>query len=303
MLGARSLTDARRGALFAGLLKLPVLFIMLIPGVLATLILPPLDHGDQVFPALIGELLSTGVRGLVLAALVAALMSSIDSTLNSASALLTLDFIKPSRPELTPRQLAWIGRVAILLFMLISAAIAPLIGSFEGLVHYLQTVLAYLVPPVAALFLVGSLWRRPGPGAALATLIGGHSLSITLFALSQIGLLNLHFTLIAGLIFWASLSDPGAHGPHGTTLRARTAQRMDGGAGTTGRRKSRNPGGKTIARKRSCCYWRLRHRYGAFASRQPGQARINPPENMALSGLSTGKQEGHCPGQVGGAKP
>lgn len=206
VLGARSLADARYGALFAGLLKLPVLFVMVIPGVVATQILPPLDNGDQVFPALIGELLPVGLRGLVLAALVAALMSSIDSTLNSASALLTLDFIKPLRPALTPRQLAWVGRGAILLFMLISAGVAPLIGSFEGLFHYLQTALAYLVPPVAALFLLGALWRRPGPGAALTTLIGGHSLSIVLFALSQIGLLKLHFTLVAGLIFAVSIS-------------------------------------------------------------------------------------------------
>lgn len=205
VLGARSLADARRGALLAGLLKLPVLLIMVLPGVMAIAILPPLAQGDQVFPALISELLPTGIRGLVLAALVAALMSSIDSTLNAASALLTLDFIKPSRPELTPRQLGWIGRGAILLFMLLSASIAPLIDSFQGLFHYLQTALAYLVPPVAALFLVGSLWRRPGPGAALTTLIGGHGLSLVLFASNQLGLLNLHFTLVAGLLFGISL--------------------------------------------------------------------------------------------------
>ncbi|MEA3277850.1 MAG: sodium/solute symporter [Pseudomonadota bacterium] len=205
VLGARSLADARRGALFAGLLKLAVLFIMVLPGVMATSILPPLENGDQVFPALIGELLPVGLRGLVLAALVAALMSSIDSTLNAAAALLTLDFIKPFRPGLTPRQVAWVGRGAIGLFMLLSAAVAPLIGRFEGLFHYLQTALAYLVPPVAALFLLGALWRRPGPGAALATLIGGHSLSMMLFALSQGGVLELHFTLVAGLIFGVSL--------------------------------------------------------------------------------------------------
>jgi SSS family solute:Na+ symporter len=204
VLGARSVADARRGALFAGLLKLPVLFIMVLPGVLATLILPPLDNADQVFPALISELLPVGLRGVVLAALVAALMSSVDSTLNSASALLTLDFIKPLRPGLTPRQLAWVGRGAIGLFMLLAATVAPLIGHFEGLFHYLQTALAFLVPPVAALFLLGALWRRPGPGAALTTLIGGHGLSITLFALSQVGLLDLHFTIVAGLLFVVS---------------------------------------------------------------------------------------------------
>jgi len=205
VLGARSLAHARWGTLFAGLLKLPVLLIMVIPGVLATVILPPLEQGDRVFPALIGELLPTGLRGLILAALVAALMSSVDSTLNSASTLLTLDFIKPSRPELTSRQLAWIGRGAILLFMFLSAAIAPLIGSFSGLFHYLQTALSYLGPPVAALFLVGALWRRPGPGAALATLVGGHGLSLVLFTLSLSGSMDLHFTLVAGLIFGISV--------------------------------------------------------------------------------------------------
>jgi len=102
---------------------------------------------------------------------------------------LTLDFIKPLRPGLTSRQLAWVGRGAILLFMLLSASVAPLIGSFQGLFHYLQTALAYLVPPVAALL----------------TLMGGHGLSILLFTLTQVGLLELHFTLVAGLIFVASL--------------------------------------------------------------------------------------------------
>src|SRR5210317_753837 len=91
VLGARSVADARRGALFAGLLKLPVLFLMVLPGVMASVFLPGLEQGDQVFPALIGKLLPTGLAGLVIAALVAALMSSIDSTLNSAATLVTLD--------------------------------------------------------------------------------------------------------------------------------------------------------------------------------------------------------------------
>jgi SSS family solute:Na+ symporter len=205
VLGARDLGHARAGVLFAGLLKLPVLFIMVLPGVIATLILPPLDNGDQVFPALIAELLPAGLSGLVLAALVAALMSSIDSTLNSASALLTLDFIKPLRPTLSPRATAWIGRGAIGLFMVLASITAPLIGNFEGLFHYLQTALSYLVPPVAAVFLLGAFWGRAGPASALATLLGGHALSATLFALWLGGWLTLHFTLVAGLLFGASL--------------------------------------------------------------------------------------------------
>ncbi len=204
VLGARSLADARAGVLLAGLLKLPVLFIMVLPGLMAVLILPPLENPDQVFPALISELLPAGLTGLILAALVAALMSSIDSTLNSASALLTLDFIKPLRPGLSPRQLGWIGRGGILLFMLLAAAIAPLIGHFEGLFHYLQTALSYLVPPVVAVFLFGAFWKRPDAVSALVTLIGGHMLSAVLFGLWLGGLFRLHFTLVAGLLFAAS---------------------------------------------------------------------------------------------------
>ncbi len=205
VLGARDIGHARRGLLLAGLLKLPVLFIMVLPGVLALAILPPLENGDQVYPALIAELLPAGLSGLILAALMAALMSSIDSTLNSASALLTLDFIKPMRPGLSPRALAWTGRAAIGLFMLLAAAIAPQIGRFEGLFHYLQTALSYLVPPVAAVFLLGVFSRRAGPFSALATLLGGHALSALLFALWLAGALDLHFTLVAGLLFAAAV--------------------------------------------------------------------------------------------------
>jgi SSS family solute:Na+ symporter len=204
VLGARSIAHARGGVLLAGLLKLPVLFIMVLPGVMAVQILPPLENGDQVFAALIAELLPAGLSGLILAALAAALMSSIDSTLNSASALLTLDFIKPARPGMSPRALAWIGRGAILLFMLLAAIIAPQIGHFEGLFHYLQTALSYLVPPVAAVFLLSVFSRRAGSFSALATLIGGHGLSAVLFVLLLTGTLTLHFTLVAGLLFAAA---------------------------------------------------------------------------------------------------
>jgi SSS family solute:Na+ symporter len=204
VLGARSIADARRGALFAGLLKLPVLFLMVLPGVMASIFLPGLDQGDQVFPALIGTLLPAGLAGLVLAALVAALMSSIDSTLNSAATLVTLDFVKPLWPELTSRQMLWIGRTAIVVFMVLSALVAPAIGGFEGLFHYLQTALAFLVPPVVVIFLFGLFWPRAGAKAALATLLGGHTVSMACFVATLSGWLDLHFTLIAGLIFAVS---------------------------------------------------------------------------------------------------
>lgn len=204
VLGARDIVNARRGALFAGFLKLLVLFLMVMPGVMAFSLLPGLERGDAVFPTLIIELLPVGLSGLVYAALVAALMSSIDSTLNSAAALVTLDWIKPNWPDLPARRMVWIGRITILIFMGLAVFIAPAIGSFEGLFHYLQTALAYLVPPVVVVFLFGIFNKRTSARAAWITLVGGHAFSAGCFVASITGTLTLHFTLIAGLIFTLS---------------------------------------------------------------------------------------------------
>jgi SSS family solute:Na+ symporter len=200
VLGARSIAHARWGALFAGLLKLSVLYIMVMPGVIAGVFLPGLDNPDLVFPTLVDTLLPAGLSGLVFAALLAALMSSIDSTLNSASALLTMDFMQPERRGWSARQVAWVGRICILLFMLLAASISPLISEFPGLFHYLQSALAYLVPPVAVIFLFGLFWRRTSATGAFATLLGGHTVSALLFTLSAVDVLRLHFTIIAGLL-------------------------------------------------------------------------------------------------------
>lgn len=204
VLGARSIAHARWGVLFAGLLKLPVLYIMVLPGIMAGAFLPDLDNGDAVFPTLVTTLLPAGLVGLVLAGLLAAIMSSIDSTLNSASTLLTMDFLQPDRRGWSARRIVWTGRGFILLFMLIAAVISPAIASFSGLFHYLQSALAYLVPPVVVVFLAGLFWRRAGGRAAFLTLLGGHLVSASLFVLSALDLLSLHFTIVAGLSALAS---------------------------------------------------------------------------------------------------
>jgi SSS family solute:Na+ symporter len=200
VLGARNIAHARWGALFAGFLKLSVLYIMVMPGVMAGVLMPGLDNPDMVFPTLVSTLLPAGLSGLVFAGLLAALMSSIDSTLNSASALLTMDFMQPEQRGWSARRTAWVGRGCIVLFMLLAAAISPLISEFTGLFHYLQSALAYLVPPVVVIFLFGLFWRRTSASGAFATLLGGHAVSAVLFALSALDLLTLHFTIIAGLL-------------------------------------------------------------------------------------------------------
>ena len=200
VLGARSISHARWGVLFAGFLKLTVLYIMVLPGVMAGVFLPQLDNADAVFPMLVTTLLPVGLVGLVMAGLLAAIMSSIDSTLNSASALLTMDFLRPEQRGWSQSRIVLVGRVFIMLFMILAAVISPLIDNFPGLFHYLQSALAYLVPPVAVIFILGMFWKRASATAAFVALLGGHIVSVVFFTLFLLEILSLHFTIIAGLL-------------------------------------------------------------------------------------------------------
>ena len=206
ILGARDLNNARWGAMLGGFLKLLPLFIMVLPGAFALQLYPDLPNPDQVFPTLVTDLLPVGVVGLVMAGLVAAIMSTIDSTLNSASTPITIDFIKPQWPDLTPNQVGNVGRVTTIILMLFAAVWAPQIREFPGLWSYIQSVLSYLVPPVVAIFLLGVFWPRTNGSGAFATLLGGHALSLVVFLCAQDGLLftdapiDLHFTIIAGIL-------------------------------------------------------------------------------------------------------
>lgn len=200
VLGARNLSHARWGAMLGGLLKIPVLLFMVLPGVMAINLFPNISNPDLVFPRIVTEILPVGVVGLILSALIAAIMSSIDSTLNSASTLIVLDFIKPKQKNLTDRQIRNIGRWTTIVLMIVAALWAPQIQKFSGLFSYLQQAFSYVVPPVVAIFIVGIFWSRPNGNASLATLITGHILCFVFFILSQMQIIHLHFTVMAGLL-------------------------------------------------------------------------------------------------------
>jgi SSS family solute:Na+ symporter len=173
MLSAKNLDHARWGALFAGLLKLPVLFLIVLPGTCALLLFPKLPRPDLVYPNLILQLLPTGIVGLVVAGFVAATMVSIASMLNSASTLITMDVIKQFNPSLSDSQVVRIGRVSTAALLVVAVAWAPQLQLFPSLWQYLQAVLAYAVPPVVALFLVGMFWRGANADGAAATMLLG----------------------------------------------------------------------------------------------------------------------------------
>jgi solute:Na+ symporter, SSS family len=190
MLSAKDIDNARWGALFAGLLKLPVLFLIVLPGTCALLLFPKLPRPDLVYPNLILQLLPTGLVGLVVAGFVAATMVSIASMLNSASTLITMDVVKQIKPGLSDSQVVRIGRISTVALLMVAVAWAPQLQLFPSLWQYLQAVLAYAVPPVVALFVVGMFWRGAGADGAAAVMIFGSLCGFALFMINVV----LHWT-------------------------------------------------------------------------------------------------------------
>lgn len=183
VLAARDEDQARRGTVFAGYLKLLPLFIFVIPGVIAYALSQQgrlrLDAPDQALPTLIGVLLPVGLRGLVVAGLLAALMSSLSSVFNSTSTLVTLDVYKKLRPLASERQLVLVGQATTAVLVGFGLAWIPLMRLVSGqLYQYLQSVQAYIAPPIAAVFLLGVTWRRVNAKGAMAALLSGFVLGM-----------------------------------------------------------------------------------------------------------------------------
>ena len=188
--------------MFAGLLNLPVLFLMVLPGTVAIILYPNLPKADLVYPTLIFDLLPIGLLGLVVAGFIAALMSQIDSTLNSASTLVTMDFIRDMKPNLSGEELLKVGRWVTFAFMILAALWAPQIENFGSLFKYLQKVLSYTVPPVVAMFLAGIFSKKVNSNGAFASLIVGVFLGLVFFMSNEVlGWTNVHFLYIAPILF------------------------------------------------------------------------------------------------------
>ncbi len=205
VLGAKNLDHGRWGALFGGILKLPIIFLMVMPGTFARVLYPNLERADQVFPTLLFDLLPDGFRALVLTAMLAAIMSSVDSTLNAASTLVTMDFIKKRRPDISPHALVRIGRFVTAACMVFAIAWSPVIVGFDTLWSYLQTTLAYVAPPALALFILGVFWRRANGNSALAGLVAGHLAALVFLALSITGVLRFQFLYLPPILLAISM--------------------------------------------------------------------------------------------------
>ncbi len=183
-LSARGISDARKGTILCAALKILPLFILVLPGLCAKAIWPNEVTGDNAYPLLVTRLLPPGLMGLMVAALLAALMSSLSSVFNSCSTLITMDIYKKIHPEASEKKLVNIGRIATVVVVVISIAWIPLIRGLNNEVYqYLQSVQAYVGAPITAVFLTGILWRGATAPAAFITLITGGLLGAGRFLL------------------------------------------------------------------------------------------------------------------------
>tara|TARA_R110002153_G_scaffold4457_1_gene21037 strand:+ start:2262 stop:3941 length:1680 start_codon:yes stop_codon:yes gene_type:complete len=185
-LSAKDINNARKGALFAGYLKLLPVFIFFIPGVIAYALLQEgaidfsMENADQALPAMINGFLPSGLKGLAIAGLLAALMSSLSSAFNSSSTLLTIDFYQKYKPMATQKDLVSFGRIATVVLVIVSLGWIPFMKSLMGggIFHYLQSVQAYISPPIAAVFLFGLFYKWINAKGAIVSLWVGFAVGV-----------------------------------------------------------------------------------------------------------------------------
>jgi len=183
-LGARDLRQSQAGTLFCGFLKILPPFIFLLPGIFAAVLLPGIQDDKQVFLQMVNTYLGAGLKGLIVAVLVAAVVSTLNSGLNSFSTIYTLDihqrWFSHNRSEHHAKQ---VGRVTTLLAGFMAVAIAVYLKNAQesgglNLFDLFQSIIGYMAPPVSAVFVLGIFWKRATATGAFVTLTAGSALCL-----------------------------------------------------------------------------------------------------------------------------
>jgi SSS family solute:Na+ symporter len=219
-LGAPNEREARRGSICAGLLKLLPVFIFIIPGMICFALAKSgkveviqqtlfneqgqiiRDQCQKAFPLLVATVLPVGVRGLVVAGLLAALMSSLAGCFNASSTLFTIDFYSKFKPKASQHQLVWMGRVATAVMVIIGLLWIPVIRGGKGLYDYLQTIQGYLAPPIFVVFFLGVFMKRLNGKGCLAALIVGFIMGLARLAIDTPVKLMKGFSYTQGSLLW-----------------------------------------------------------------------------------------------------
>jgi solute:Na+ symporter, SSS family len=180
-LAAKNIRAAQQGILLAAFLKLLMPLIIVLPGIAAVALAPHLAHPDEAYPHLMA-LLPPGLLGLVFAALVAAIVASMGSKINSIATIFTMDIYRSLRPDASQRHLVLIGRCAAATALVIAILTAqPLLGHFDQAFQFIQEFTGFFTPGICVIFLLGMFWERCTEGGALAAAIGSALLSALLW--------------------------------------------------------------------------------------------------------------------------
>jgi SSS family solute:Na+ symporter len=218
-LGAPNEKEGRRGTIAAAFLKILPVFIFIIPGIIAFAIAQSGEvaiiqqelmnaqgeiinqNAQASFPLLVAHILPVGVRGLVVAGLLAALMSSLAGVFNASSTLFTMDFYSKFKPDASEEHLVWMGRLATVVMVIIGLLWIPVIQGSRGLYDYLQGVQSYLAPPIFVVFFLGIFFKRLNKQGALSALFVGLFLGIFRLAIDTPVMLG-DMTYTEGSFFW-----------------------------------------------------------------------------------------------------
>jgi SSS family solute:Na+ symporter len=195
VLGAKDENNARQGPIFAGVLKILPVFLFVLPGLLAyalhvdgrlDLSLITDDEGNVkskgIYASMITELLPIGLRGVLVAALMAALMSTVSGALNSISTLVSYDLVKRFRPNVEGAKLVTVGRVSAGFALVLAVALVPALNMFESIFNGMADIVAHMAPPITAVLVLGVFWRGSSSRAAATTLIVGSLVGMSVFA-------------------------------------------------------------------------------------------------------------------------
>jgi SSS family solute:Na+ symporter len=213
-------TQARRGSIAAAFFKLLPVFIFIIPGIICyalalsgkvpafqKLLIGPdgqviRDNAQQAFPLLVAHILPIGIRGIVVAGLLAALMSSLAGAFNACATLFTIDFYQRLRPKVTQERLVWIGRIATGVMVLIGILWIPVIRGGRGLYDYLQGIQSYLAPPIFIVFFLGVFYKRLNAKGCIWALITGFFMGLFRLAVDTPVKLIKGFQYAQGSFLW-----------------------------------------------------------------------------------------------------
>lgn len=208
-LAASSLQEAQKGIAFAAFLKLLMPVIVVLPGIAAVLILPDLAKPDQAYPQMMA-LMPSGLKGLIFAALVAAILSSLASMTNSVATIFTMDLYAQVKPTQSQQHYVLVGRAVSLLSLLIALFTAkPLLGDFDQAFQYIQEFTGFFTPGIVVLFFMGMFWKKTTADAALLAAVGSAVFSFLFYqfwpALPFMDRVGLVFLLCLGLAIVVSL--------------------------------------------------------------------------------------------------